>query len=167
MSLESVALQLIAIVYEAATDPARWPEFLQAYAAAVEGTLTCLSLHDSSGLGVTAAVGLENSFKDQYMAYYGARNEHVRHGSRLFRPGTVLLGNEMVPERQYLQSEYYNDFLRHMNVAHIISGIAEVNGSTLSARIRGIRTRARFAAPTACGSSHSHGTYTGSWPPPG
>jgi DNA-binding CsgD family transcriptional regulator len=61
---ESVLLQLLEIIYDAATNTALLPEFLEGFAEAIGGTVTCISEHspDRPELSAVAAAVLLSEF---------------------------------------------------------------------------------------------------------
>jgi DNA-binding CsgD family transcriptional regulator len=110
---ESLLINLIHLIYEAAADPKQWPVFLKHYAEAVGSPAVTFIAHDFKNQGATiaASLGFDAAWVRAYEDYYAGRNVWVQRGGHLLRPGVVACGAEMAPDLELVKSEFYNDFL--------------------------------------------------------
>lgn len=131
---EQCVLDLVALIYDAAGDPALWPVFLDRFADAVQGTTTSLIFYDATRQagGLTASARSDPIDQRKYNEYYVGVDCWGIHGGHLLAPGKVLAGQQLCPDRVLEQSEFYADFLRPMKAFHQVCGIIAVNASSTS-----------------------------------
>ena len=115
--------RLVALFYRGTTDPTCWNEALQIVAAGLQASVAAIHVHGQSLSPATTigAWGIPRrvSLKD-YERYYADHNVWLIKGAHLLTPGAVLTGDEMCSDEIFLRSEYYNDFLRPMDVRYSI-----------------------------------------------
>ncbi|HEY3456992.1 MAG TPA: helix-turn-helix transcriptional regulator [Bryobacteraceae bacterium] len=124
MNPAETALRLVAPIYEAATDPAHWPDILHQFANEVGGTTTGFLVHDAPARlnnSVSAVINVDPSLKSEYDAYYHSVNLHARKISTT-EFETVSSSQNYIAESELLQSEYYNDFLKRYELFHLLAG---------------------------------------------
>ena len=125
---QSELADLIDLIYAAAlAEGASWPE--------VARQIVTLTGAQQASLVLPAANGREhNVFLEP-----GTYDERVRHYYRDISPwrveaenairsgfapiGRVVRGEDIVPDREFLNSEFYNDFGRHAGFRHMIGGL--------------------------------------------
>jgi len=125
---QSELADLIDLIYAAAlAEGASWPE--------VARQIVTLTGAQQASLVLPAANGTEhNVFLEP-----GTYDERVRHYYRDISPwrveaenairsgfapiGRVVRGEDIVPDREFLNSEFYNDFGRHAGFRHMIGGL--------------------------------------------
>lgn len=112
MLSESLVLNLIISIYDAAGDPQLWPAFLEQFADAVGGAATLMFLYGVKGDdgNVAAAVRLDSD--------YIQVDQSGMQGSHLVKAGNVATGQMLCPEQVPYHSEFCNDFLSPMEVFH-------------------------------------------------
>jgi DNA-binding CsgD family transcriptional regulator len=111
---------IMTTAYAAAADPALWPKVLEGLIEAFDARQGVLHLSMGDGRPpLTAVHDLDPSRMADYLRYY-----HVHDLWRLRAPagGGVWRGPEMVPVKELLRSEWYNDFLRPQGIFHTLSG---------------------------------------------
>jgi DNA-binding CsgD family transcriptional regulator len=111
-------------LYEAAEDSTLWPNALQKIAVLTRATAVSLPLFtslQSPSLGLLGAVNLDDTFRREHSTYAHLNPYFVR-GSHWFSEGKPLLGEMIIPEREFLNTSYYNDFLRHFDLFYHCGG---------------------------------------------
>ncbi|MDB6043090.1 MAG: putative Transcriptional regulator, LuxR family protein [Gammaproteobacteria bacterium] len=124
-------LDLIAMIYAAAADPALWPVFLERFAEDVSGSTTSLfaySAEKRSG-SVMASARFDPADAHKYNEYYAGIDCWGTHGGHLITPGAVFLGQQLCPDGVLERSEFYADFLRPMHTFHEFCGVIAVDAS--------------------------------------
>jgi DNA-binding CsgD family transcriptional regulator len=140
---ETKLLQLALMAYESAAEPALWPRFLELYANAVSSDTAFLQIHDLnlSKSNMLSAYGTALSIKQSYNEYYSKVNVWRERGRSLYVPGTVTLDQEHCPRSTFERSEFYNDYLRQVDLAYSFAAVIsrrETQAATLTA-LRGRR----------------------------
>ena len=117
-------LQLIAFIYDAATDPQQWPKFLGRYNELLKGETAALHFDDPDHrVGyVEHAVHFDPYYAEVYQKYYCRLNIYFLKGMDIIQSGRFVPGSSIVPRSQFERSEYYNDFLRPQNWYHAMGG---------------------------------------------
>lgn len=133
---EETLLTLINLIYEAALDPKRWPEFLSAFAAAVEGRGTLIYTHNFETLDASTAS--DGTFPNAVVGfdpeYLRTLEEHYNHvnvwalNETMLEPGRPVTGSMLFPERELTKTEFYGDWLRPQDYFHAIGGIVQRDG---------------------------------------
>lgn len=127
---------LINLIYEAALDASRWPEFLRAFANAVEGRGTLIYTHNFETLdaSTSAASGFPNAvvgFDEQFLSVLEEYYNHVNvwaQNEAMLEPGRPVTGSMLYPERKLPKTEFYQDWLRPQDYFHAIGGIVMRDG---------------------------------------
>jgi len=127
---------LINLIYEAACDPTLWPEFLSAFACAVEGRGTLIYSHnfDTMDASTGAAGGFPNAvvgFDPEYLRSLEAHYNHVNvwaQNETMLEPGRPVTGSMLFPDRELPTTEFYSDWLRPQDYFHAIGGIVVRDG---------------------------------------
>jgi DNA-binding CsgD family transcriptional regulator len=127
--------ELIASLYEAATDRAQWELFLNQLASIISGRKAALILHDCERPqinNIAVSIGMAPEAQRGYDEYYAKTDEWARHGHRLFREGWVGTSQMMCPDEVLLRSEFYNDFLIKHEMFHEIACIVDQKGPSVA-----------------------------------
>jgi DNA-binding CsgD family transcriptional regulator len=132
---EQSLLALINLIYEAACDPTRWPEFLSAFACAVEGRGTLIYTHNFETMDASTAsyggfpngvIGFDPAFLSS-LEHYNHVNVWAQNETML-EPGRPVTGAMLYPERKLPKTEFYHDWLRPQDYFHAIGGIVVRDG---------------------------------------
>lgn len=70
-----------------------------------------------------ASAGFDPALQEEYNNYYGALDHWAIKGKTMLRPGNVLTSSQICRQSELEQTEFYNDFLRRLGVAHMFCGI--------------------------------------------
>jgi DNA-binding CsgD family transcriptional regulator/PAS domain-containing protein len=139
--------ELVAVIYDAALDPACWPLFLDRLAGAIGAPATSLHLQSTGTVQsgqILAATGIDPALQREYDEYYASVNIWTIRGRDQLREGAVLTGQMVCPDGEVEHSEYYNDYLRRLGYFHAIAAIPIANADT-HLFMTGLRPRGRGA----------------------
>jgi DNA-binding CsgD family transcriptional regulator len=128
-------LSLIPLIYDAAEDPALWPDALNQIGrrlGAVGKVVAIDDLRDRSN-NMAVAVDIDPAYQRSYHEYYQSINIHMQRARPLLTPGRVLATHQFCSDKETLSSEYYQDFLRpQKDWFHIVGGCVAEDRSILS-----------------------------------
>ncbi len=122
-----IFLTLIDHVYASALEPHRWSAVTDDLASILRAQNVTAILHGGSSASV---LGSTASFGDEAQAAYNshyysidpwAKGWHERNAG-----AGIFLGHELVDEKVFVRSEYYNDFSKYYDSYHFIGAVAEV-----------------------------------------
>jgi DNA-binding CsgD family transcriptional regulator len=124
-------LDLVAMIYAAAANPALWPVFLQHFAEAVSGSSTSLFLYNADKRigSVMASARFDPADMHKYTEDYVGIDCWDLHGGKLIAPGAMFFGQQLCPDGVLEFSEFSAECLRPMNTFHEFSGIISVDAS--------------------------------------
>jgi DNA-binding CsgD family transcriptional regulator/PAS domain-containing protein len=117
--------ELLDLVYDAALAPHLWTSVVERLAERVGGCGGMLvDQNVQTGRGEALVVGHDPSVLAPYFGYYASRNVLLRTpDARAFmhdwRP-CILVDEDWLPKPELVRSEYYNDFLRPMDVHSVL-----------------------------------------------
>lgn len=125
MADDQQLLSLIDLVYEAALDPERWPQFLDGFARMVRGTATVVTVDDLARrqASIALAVQVDPAAIRTYETEFVDKNIWQNEGRHLFTPGVVVTGEMTCSRETFLRSEYYNEFLRRIGIFHGLGAV--------------------------------------------
>lgn len=124
--------ELLDLIYDAALNPDSWLKFLSALKGALSGGGGFLFSQDIRNNHVIAeAVGVDASWMEAYNSHYAATNLWVRKAAD-WPAGSLMLSHEMVDERSFEASEWYNDGLRRAELYHGIGHIVQRSPNALT-----------------------------------
>lgn len=118
--------RLVSLFYLAVTEPASWTDALKIISEGIQASRSAVVVH---GLTLAPAMTIGSwgvptqTTLRHYEDYYAARNVWLLRGGHLLKPGAVLTGEEMCSEAEFLASEYYNDFLRPLDVRYSVRAV--------------------------------------------
>ena len=124
MNTERLIKDIIGNIYEAAAEPHLWTNVLTGIAYATRASAISLPLFENlsaPSLGLIATVNLDDTFGVEHSKYAHLNPYFVR-GGHWFSEGKALAGEMIIPEREFLQTEYYNDFLRRFDLFYHCGG---------------------------------------------
>jgi DNA-binding CsgD family transcriptional regulator/PAS domain-containing protein len=122
-----VVQDLVTQIYEAVLDEQLWQSFfLGNLADAVGGSSAIFFSEDIARrhVGFMAACRSDPSGLDAYAAHFATKDVWVQ--SALGRPaGAVVSSAALVPTEDFVTSEFYNDFLSHHGIFHLVTAVVE------------------------------------------
>ena len=115
-------LTLIDLAYDAATHADAWPALLEGLARGVSCDAAGLNVQDLGGgpARLQHQIGADPSWTERYETYFAPRNIFLAARPDLIFSGAVRNGEAIVPDRQAMRTEYFNDFLRPLGILHAI-----------------------------------------------
>jgi len=135
---EGTLLRLVGLIYDAAADPARWPQFLNALAEIVNGHAANLSyIHGDHFELFSATARMDPSFMSEYRDYYMALDPLVKVGKErgLLQPGVVELGEALLSSAELTAGEFFNDFARRYGFFAGFTAVVAAPGDAIGAAI--------------------------------
>jgi DNA-binding CsgD family transcriptional regulator len=112
---------LVALAYEAALDPGRWPVFVRGVADAVAGTTTHILVQSrDAGGDVFAQVRADPGHAAEYRDHYSFINPYILHPERDDTPGLVHCVPWANPS-DVRKTEFFADFLVRANIFPVLS----------------------------------------------
>lgn len=124
------ALDIVGRVYEAAAEPARWPDVLHAVADAMHTEGTVIWSHDTADTtarlnepdaAFVSNVRFQPSYLQSYTEYYTHKNVLLA-GLQSVPEGALMLSSSVLPDAQFKRTEYYNDWLRPQGTGLVMGG---------------------------------------------
>ena len=147
--IAATTLGLVERLYEAIAHAEAWPPFLDSLARAVGGVVPAVYVTDAATDGnlFHVASGQDPAWGGAYEAYFKLRDLR-RARIKELPAGSVFIGSTLLPDRDLVRSEFYNDFLRPQGYFHILGGIPTKREDVLTV-VRVIRplTAPPFGAP--------------------
>jgi DNA-binding CsgD family transcriptional regulator len=136
MPAESEALRLIPLIYDAAEDPALWPNAIREIALALDSVSEVFTIDNlrRGQSNMTIALGIDPAFHRLYNERYESINLHLRRARPLMAAGQVLASQQLCGEQELMATEYYQDFLRPQQDRwfHILGGCVAKEQGLLS-----------------------------------
>jgi DNA-binding CsgD family transcriptional regulator len=104
---------LIGTIYDAALEPALWDDALPRVARFVGGPSAAVWSEDlaSTDADVTCVSGVEAGYVEAYLRQY-ANLDPTRSAFSLARPGEPFVRSRVAPDRDFVRSVYYRDWMR-------------------------------------------------------
>lgn len=144
---------LIGLIYEGATDPSRWTKDILPAVADYMQMPQCLiftTLHTPQTGGYLFNYGLDQPHMDLYTNKYQQEDVWIHAGLErgVFFDGNVVIGEDMVPREQFVESKIYKEFFsKRSHMGQMLGGIIFWLDSTNSmpatcALMRGLDTPA-------------------------
>ncbi len=115
--------KLIQDIHQAPLNSVKWRSVLEdmrVLTGASSGNLLVTGQHSANTL-VLASTAIDRSAIEEYHAYYHQYDIWLSN-SRWCKSGSILRGPDILPDEQFLQSLWYNDFLRRLDIGKLISG---------------------------------------------
>lgn len=123
------ALNLVADFYSASMDQRFWPAALAKLKETLGADLCALACHDfNRDRGrLEQSVGVDVNLMNSYGDLYAKGNPWLRRDDLFREPGTVLIGSEMVNEKDARASEFFQRWMVPQNLEHQLFGVLERN----------------------------------------
>src|SRR5579864_6564341 len=141
MSEQSLILELVGSVYDAATDPELWPVFLEKFSEAAHSTATSIFFYDLTNreANVFKFVRSDPECWREYSVHYAELDPWAAGAFRLgVGSGAVATGEMLCPNETVKRSEFCNDFLSRYDIFHECCGVVvrEPRGASVIASLR-------------------------------
>ena len=116
---------LVADVYEAALKPSHWTTVLERLVTHFKGTGAALRTFEATPEkgGFWCIHGIEPHGQEQFEQYFSTRNPWQARAEALglYKSGTVMTSDALLPQRELRSSEFYRGFLRHYNINDLLA----------------------------------------------
>lgn len=128
--------ELVGAVYEAALDGTRWPAFVDNLRASLRAGLGLLWVHDfSDGADLfdnadhlSAVAGLDSGALSRYADHFSHCNVWIPNARQLAE-GSLVVSSSLYPEHRLEHTEFYNDWLRGLDLFHGVGSSIAKQGS--------------------------------------
>jgi DNA-binding CsgD family transcriptional regulator len=140
MIVEPHADELVRLIYEAATDPSRWSDFLRVFSETIQAPSAVFLIHDKTRQQASAsrAIGMDPAWVKSYQEYFVTINPWLERNP--FRRGVVAVGERILNDRELVRTEFYNDFLRPQDWFYSC-GVLIAQDQLTTSEISAIRSR--------------------------
>ncbi len=116
---------LIAEVYEAALRPSHWTAVLERLVAQFQGSGAALRTFEATPEtgGFWCTHGIQPHGQEQFQQYFSTRNIWQARAEEMgmYKSGTIMTSDTLVPQRELRASEFYRSFLRHYNIDDLLA----------------------------------------------
>src|SRR6516164_6391894 len=132
--------ELVKLTYEAAADPSRWNDFLRLFSEAIHAPSAVFLIHDNRHPkgNASVVVGIEPAWIKSYEEYFVTINPWL--ADRPFRRGIIAVGEQILNDRELVQTEFYNDFLGPQNRFYSC-GVLTAQDESATSEISALRSR--------------------------
>ncbi len=152
-NIERALFDVIGCIYDAALEPALWDSVTERVTHLFDGTSMVFFSADveDSRVGLFSALNHSPERMEDYRSHYVKTDIWLQEAYRArWTPGSVQLTQNYYPERQLLRSEFYNDYLRTIDVHYGCSSILRYDGPEVSAtNVLRSRKKGAFGADEA------------------
>lgn len=128
MADEQTVLDLVGSIYDAALTPELWPDVLDDLGNLMGCSraliMTLDVLNPGSEMEFLDTLRLDPTCLVDYAVHYAATDIWAQRGMRL-PIGEAALGEAIVPTAVFKRSEFYNDFLSRVEIAHALTSVIE------------------------------------------
>jgi len=129
-------VKLVALIYDAASNPDAWPLLLESLAELIGGHAVNLGYvrTGAPAMWVAASARWDPASLGDYDRYYGERDPWKLAGIRkgMFRQGLVGLSDQVVPRTELERTEFYNDYARKLGLRGGIAGVIVNDGQSIA-----------------------------------
>jgi DNA-binding CsgD family transcriptional regulator/PAS domain-containing protein len=135
MMRQEAILELIRLLYQAASGQEEWSSFLVLYSQAVRSPAAAVIVQDLSNQNgnVTASLGVDPYWEKLYEEHYCKENVWLKRGGHSMRPGHIVTGYDLgIEDNELASSEFYNDYLRPQGLFYAHGGVLTREGSVTS-----------------------------------
>lgn len=130
-SREGTAAERVASIlpnlYAAASAPGRWPAAFAGIVNLLDGSSGLMFSHQATPElhGLWVPHNLQPDWLQRYAEHYHAHDIWMQMGEAqgVFFPGNVLIGDDLLPRRAFLDSIFYREFLRPQDIHDLCGGI--------------------------------------------
>ncbi len=120
---DALSMDLVERIYDAALEPALWPDTLLAITDAVGGRQVMMGLHDVDGGALSVlAPRLDPSHLDSYCAHWGRHDILWRRTNRA-PVGEVLHAERYAPRHELLRTDFYQHWYRPIGLGSAGLGV--------------------------------------------
>ena len=124
--------RLLGTLYAAPTTPELWTSFLRSTCDEIGASNAALIAHDTTTSEHRVFGSLGDSIAQSASLYaerYWEFDEWTQRGTSLLGKRKVLIGSEVWPKREFLQSVFYNEFLKQFDLCSVASvGMGSIPG---------------------------------------
>jgi len=133
-------------IYDAAVTEELWPIALRSLAELTKARMTSFIDHRPEKDFVVAEFGLDPTFISSYERHFYRHNIYLQKARPILREGLVAPHELYCTDQEILQSEYYNDFQRHLGLFRVLAGsVSSVDNRHIVLSVNRARTQPEFS----------------------
>jgi DNA-binding CsgD family transcriptional regulator len=149
MDVHDRVIALLQLLYAAPGNQGHWHLFLSALCDDMGASGAAFVSHNLTAVkgDVTSMARFDPDAVHEYVDHWGALDPWA-HASAIqsLAPGTVTIGDQLVPRDEMVRTPYYNDFGRRFDITQCIVGMLEVELHAMSClTLNGSERRGPFA----------------------
>jgi DNA-binding CsgD family transcriptional regulator/PAS domain-containing protein len=131
---ESALSQLIGEIYDAAIDPALWPDVMERISRFVGGSIANLYVHDANrqGAALIHSYGQDPHYLQLYLEKYVGMNP-LYPASTFIEVGEVFEGSSLVPHQEMQATRFYQEWLKPQGIVDVLVANLEKSGGSIAA----------------------------------
>lgn len=127
LTTDAQYLELVGEIYEAAINAEKWPDILQKVGQFMQSSKAVMftNLHLPTQGGFYFTWGIPQAVSQQYFDHYQPHDVWTQVGIQraIFYEGNVVLGTELVPHQQFLESKIWLELMKQANMARLCTGV--------------------------------------------
>ena len=123
---------LIGNIYDAALDPALWPEVLEATCRYVEGMTCALMAQDSAQASAQLYFtwGTDPRYDKSYLETYGKLTPLLVPSQLYAKVGDVVSTTDLVPYDEFLASRFYREWAEPQGVVDVVGAVLDKSATS-------------------------------------
>jgi DNA-binding CsgD family transcriptional regulator/PAS domain-containing protein len=122
---QEVVLRLVERIYAAAGDLGLWAEFLDDLAGLLNSGTANLLAYDvgRKDTSISASIGTDSGIVRRYEEHFAPLDPWFNAGGPFIANGGVFAGQMVIPDSEYENTEFYQDFIRPLGVFHQVAAV--------------------------------------------
>ncbi len=122
-------VDLIGLIYDAALEPALWPDALERVRQAADASTATLFVPNLGEQRVACMLsgGLDDNAIEQYTRHFHRCDAWLQAGIHV-PAGAVVRGTDVLPNDRLVKTEFYNDYLRPLDIYRLQAAVLEREG---------------------------------------
>jgi DNA-binding CsgD family transcriptional regulator/PAS domain-containing protein len=134
MGSEDTLLALIDLIYKAAGDSEQWATVLERLVRVLHAKVGTIHHQDSNSQesNFSTLWNLSPESVEPYTTYYGYHNPFMTTRPQIIRTGAVNTLEMLCPKQLLVRSEFYGDYLRHLDLLYCVAATLRNDGDSSS-----------------------------------
>ena len=128
--MENKLLEIVSSFYDASRDWRLWPATLSRLSEALQANACVIATHDyerSTGR-LDQSINVDTSFINSYAAKFCRLDVWLQREDRFRAPGAIWTSEQLVPEKDLAETEFYKEWLRPQDLHHYLFGVLDRQG---------------------------------------
>lgn len=131
--MENKLLEIVSSFYDASRDWRLWPATLMRLGEAMQAKACVLASHDyEGGRGrLEQSINIEPNFVGTYASEFCRLDPWLNREDRFRTPGAVWVGEQIISDRELIESEFYKRWLCPQDLHHVMFGVLDRQGDAV------------------------------------